>query len=148
MRRSSPVSRLPTPDSSVDVYLLDSIGELASVYRCGALAFIGGSLIDTGGQNPIEAWAAGIPAIAGPHMENFAEIAARGEALGILTRVRDGAELSRSLEEAFGRVATATARRGAEAARFVAENRGAAERTADALLRLVPELRQRRASAP
>ena len=80
-------------------------------------------------------------------MENFAEIAARGEALGILTRVRDGAELSRSLEEAFGD-ASATARRGAEAARFVAENRGAAERTADALLRLVPELRQRRASAP
>jgi 3-deoxy-D-manno-octulosonic-acid transferase len=152
LRRSAPDSSrlLPTPPNSpIDVYLLDSIGELASVYRCGALAFIGGSLIDTGGQNPIEAWAAGIPAVAGPHMENFAEVAARGEALGILTRVRDGAELSRRLEEAFGAAsATATAKRGAEAARFVAENRGAAERTADALLRLVPELRQSRASAP
>ena len=149
LRRSTHGSQLTTHDPACDVYLLDSIGELASVYRCGALAFIGGSLIDTGGQNPIEAWAAGIPAVAGPHMENFAEIAARGEALGILTRVRDGVELSRRLEEAFGAAsATATARRGAEAARFVAENRGAAERTADALLRLVPELRQSRASAP
>lgn len=141
LRRSSALSAL---SSQPDVYLLDSIGELASVYRGAALAFIGGSLIDTGGQNPIEAWAAGIPAIAGPHMENFPEIAARGEALCILTRVRDDAELSLRLREAL-EAPDATARRGADAARFVAESRGAAERTVDALLRLVPELSRRRA---
>jgi 3-deoxy-D-manno-octulosonic-acid transferase len=147
LRRSTPDSRLPTPDSSVDVYLLDSIGELASIYREGTLAFIGGSLVDTGGQNPIEAWAAGIPAMAGPHMENFREIAARGDALRILIRTHDPEDLARRIAEALADPAE-TSRRGADAARFVAESRGAAERTAAALVGLLPDLTARRASAP
>jgi 3-deoxy-D-manno-octulosonic-acid transferase len=144
LRRSSITNHESPITNSPHVYLLDSIGELASAYRGAALAFIGGSLVATGGQNPIEAWAAGVPAIAGPHMENFREIAARGEALGILERARDSADLSRRLAAAFASPEE-TARRGAEAARFVAENRGAAERAADALLGLVPGLAQRQA---
>jgi 3-deoxy-D-manno-octulosonic-acid transferase len=147
LRRSTPDSRAQTPDSPIDVYLLDSIGELASIYREGTLAFIGGSLVQTGGQNPIEAWAAGIPALAGPHMENFPEIAARGEALRILARASDAADLSRRIAEALDAPAE-TSRRGADAARFVAESRGAAERTAAALVGLVPDLSARRASSP
>ena len=76
-RRSTP-ARLPPPASSTDIYLLDSIGELASIYGHAALAFIGGSLVARGGQNPIEAWAAGVTAVAGPHMENFRDVAAAG----------------------------------------------------------------------
>ncbi len=146
LRRSDSESKIQNPKSEIpfDVYLVDSIGELASAYRGAALAFIGGSLVATGGQNPIEAWAAGVPAIAGPHMENFREIAARGESLGILERARDSADLSRRFAAALASPAE-TARRGAEAARFVAENRGAAERAAEALLALVPRLSQRRA---
>jgi len=113
------------------------------VYRGAALAFIGGSLVETGGQNPIEAWAAGVPALAGPHMDNFREIAARGEELHVLTRVRDEDELSRRLEDALASPAQ-SARRGAEAARFVAESRGAAERTVEELLGLVPSFSRRR----
>ena len=76
IRRSSPTdSRLPTPSS---VYLLDSIGELASLYGEASLAFVGGSLRPTGGHNPIEAWAQGVPVVVGPHMENFRDIAAAG----------------------------------------------------------------------
>jgi len=149
IRRSSPESpahgsRLTAHDPP-DVYLLDSIGELASAYRGAALAFVGGSLVATGGQNPIEAWAAGVPAIAGPHMENFREIAARGEALGILELARDSADLARWFAAALAAPAGTAdaARRGAEAARFVAENRGAAGRAADALLALVPGLARR-----
>src|SRR5262249_5247835 len=102
LRRSDPEAKIQNPKSEIpfDVYLLDSIGELASVYRGAALAFIGGSLVATGGQNPIEAWAAGVPAIAGPHMENFGEIAARGESLGILERARGSAGLGRRLAAA------------------------------------------------
>ena len=147
LRRSTHDPRPTTHDSPIDVYLLDSIGELASIYRQGTLAFIGGSLVDTGGQNPIEAWAAGIPAMAGPHMENFREIAARGDALRILIRAHDPADLSRRIAEALADPAE-TSRRGADAARFVAESRGAAERTAAALVGLVPDLSARRASAP
>lgn len=147
LRRSQIDNRQSPIANSPDVYLLDSIGELASLYRGVALAFIGGSLVDTGGQNPIEAWAAGVPTIAGPHMENFAEVAARGEALGILLRARDASALARQLEDALADL-PAAARRGAEASRFVAQNRGAADRTAEALLALVPELGRRSAAGP
>jgi len=59
----------------VDVLLLDSIGELASVYHHAAAAFVGGSLVPVGGHNPIEPVAAGAPVAFGPHMSNFREIA-------------------------------------------------------------------------
>src|ERR1700675_2121888 len=64
-----------------DVYLLDSIGELAALYRHAALAFIGGSLVETGGHNPIEAWAEGVPVVVGPHTHNIREIAESGQRL-------------------------------------------------------------------
>ena len=131
----------------MDVYLLDSIGELAAVYGEAVLAFVGGSLVDTGGQNPIEAWAAGVPVIAGPHMENFREIAARGEALGILRRAADPDQLSDRIARALSDPKE-TSRLGEEAARFVAESRGAAEATAAAVLALAPALSDLRASAP
>jgi 3-deoxy-D-manno-octulosonic-acid transferase len=136
VRRSSAASQLPSPDSA-DAYLLDSIGELASVYRHAALAFVGRSLVPGGGQSPIEAWAAGTPVVAGPHMENFRDVAASGEALGILERVSDPQALRRVVSAALA-AAGETGRRGADAARFVAESRGAASRTARALAALAP----------
>jgi 3-deoxy-D-manno-octulosonic-acid transferase len=132
LRRTSSEPGLPAPD----VYLLDSIGELASAYREAALAFVGGSLVPHGGQNPIEPWAAGTAALAGPHMENFRDAAAAGEARGVLARVEDGAALSRRLDEAFAQPEELR-RLGREAARLVGENRGAAERTASAVAPLL-----------
>ena len=145
LRRSSPASPLPSSDPAADVYLLDSIGELASVYAGAALAFIGGSLIPTGGQSPIEAWAAGVPAIVGPHMENFREAAARGEALGLLSRVPDASALEPAMAAALD-AKEDTARRGREAAAFVAASRGAARATADAVVTLAPALSRGRGS--
>ncbi len=60
--------------AKADVYLLDTMGELAACYRLADIAFIGGSLVPAGGHNPLEAAAAGIPVLFGPHMEDFAEI--------------------------------------------------------------------------
>ncbi len=57
------------------VLILDTIGELAACYGLARLAFIGGSLVDEGGHNPIEAAAQGVPVLFGPHTEDFAEIA-------------------------------------------------------------------------
>ncbi|MGX9728096.1 MAG: 3-deoxy-D-manno-octulosonic acid transferase [Candidatus Electronema sp. VV] len=57
------------------VLILDTIGELAGCYSLARLAFIGGSLVDEGGHNPIEAAAQGVPVLFGPHTEDFAEIA-------------------------------------------------------------------------
>jgi len=142
VRRSSADA---TPPAAV--YLLDSIGELGSAYREATVAFVGRSLIPGGGQNPIEAWAAGVSVLAGPHMENFRDVAASGEALGILRRVSDGASLARELEAALSSPRE-TAGRGADASRFVAESRGAAAATAQALAALASPASRGRTSSP
>jgi 3-deoxy-D-manno-octulosonic-acid transferase len=57
-----------------EIILLDSIGELASVYSLAAVAFVGGSLIPAGGHNPLEPAQFGVPIVMGPHYANFRAI--------------------------------------------------------------------------
>ncbi len=59
------------PTSDTDIYIADTIGELGSFYKLAPLAFIGGTLVDRGGQNPIEAIRHGAAIIAGPSQHNF-----------------------------------------------------------------------------
>ena len=73
--------------SDVTVLLLDSIGELASVYRLADGAFVGGSLVPSGGHNILEPAAFGKVPVFGPSMENFAEIASRFVAAGAAIQV-------------------------------------------------------------
>jgi 3-deoxy-D-manno-octulosonic-acid transferase len=56
------------------IILLDTIGELASVYSIAAVAFVGGSLIQAGGHNPLEPAQFGVPIVMGPHYANFRAI--------------------------------------------------------------------------
>ena len=63
-------------DVTLDVLVLDTIGELSRFYSLGNFAFVGGSLVALGGHNPLEAAQRGLPVVFGPHMENFKEIAA------------------------------------------------------------------------
>jgi len=56
------------------VVLLDTIGELASVYSLAAVAFVGGSLVAAGGHNPLEPAQFGVPIVMGPHYANFRAI--------------------------------------------------------------------------
>lgn len=67
----------PLPDNKRHprAVVLDSIGELAYLYRIADVVFIGGSLFATGGHNIIEAAYFGKPVLFGPHMENFREVA-------------------------------------------------------------------------
>ena len=66
------------PDEAVsgppDVMILDSTGELAAWQSLASIVIIGKSFLATGGQNPVEAIAAKVPVLAGPHMENFAAL--------------------------------------------------------------------------
>ena len=64
----------PIPNESCQVVLLDTLGDLASVYSLARVAFIGGSLVPRGGHNPLEAARFGVPIIMGPSYENFREI--------------------------------------------------------------------------
>jgi 3-deoxy-D-manno-octulosonic-acid transferase len=59
---------------SGEIVLLDSIGELASVYSLAAVAFVGGSLVAAGGHNPLEPAQFGVPVVMGDHYENFQAI--------------------------------------------------------------------------
>jgi 3-deoxy-D-manno-octulosonic-acid transferase len=69
-RRST--GALPTADTTI--YVADTMGELGLFYRAGNFAFLGGSLIKHGGQNPLEAAQLGTAVITGPYTENFEEI--------------------------------------------------------------------------
>ncbi len=57
-----------------EIVLLDTIGELASVYSLASVAFVGGSLIPAGGHNPLEPAQFGVPIVMGPHYANFRAI--------------------------------------------------------------------------
>jgi 3-deoxy-D-manno-octulosonic-acid transferase len=139
LRRSAPGR------GRADVYLLDSIGELAGLYRHALLAFVGGSLVRAGGHNPIEAWAAAVPVIVGPHTDNFREMTEQGERLGVLRRVPDSTALAGELEAALADPA-ATRVAGERAERFVAQNRGASEATIEAIRPLLEPAGSRRAA--
>jgi 3-deoxy-D-manno-octulosonic-acid transferase len=110
------------------VILLDSIGELASLYRIADVVFIGGSLVPSGGHNPLEAAVFGKAPLFGPHTQNFQEITANLIAEGAAMRVADRGELgTRWLE-----LLADDARRevmGARAQAVVERSRGAMAKT-------------------
>jgi len=111
--------------------LLDTIGELARVFRHADAAFIGGSLLPgVGGHNPIEAAAVGVPVCFGPHMSNFREIAA--------TFLRnDAASEVRTAADVIAFAAREDKAMGDRAKNVVEQNRGAAARTAQRIVELL-----------
>jgi 3-deoxy-D-manno-octulosonic-acid transferase len=136
VRRTEIERRERDPEQPVDLLLLDSFGELATLYRYADAAFVGGSLVPAGGHNPIEPAAVGAPVAFGPHMSNFREIAATFLEQNAAVEVRDVTELEafvrRMIEDPAAR--EACSRRGRET---VERNRGAAERTANRILELL-----------
>jgi 3-deoxy-D-manno-octulosonic-acid transferase len=95
---------LPLPG----VLLLDSIGELASLFPLADVVFMGGTLVSRGGHNILEPALAARPIVAGPHMENFAEIAADFRAAGALVEVHDAASLAAAVTGILENPARAT----------------------------------------
>jgi 3-deoxy-D-manno-octulosonic-acid transferase len=67
-------SRRELPTSLTDVYVADTMGELGLFYRLSPVVFVGGSLIEHGGQNPIEAIKLGASLVHGPHIFNFSDV--------------------------------------------------------------------------
>jgi 3-deoxy-D-manno-octulosonic-acid transferase len=67
-------SRDGQPLAGTEIYVADTIGELGLFYRLASIVFMGGSLIEHGGQNPIEAVKLGGAIVHGPHVFNFAEV--------------------------------------------------------------------------
>ncbi|MGH8805490.1 MAG: 3-deoxy-D-manno-octulosonic acid transferase [Polaromonas sp.] len=115
-----------------DVWLGDSLGEMALYYALSDVALLGGSFAPLGGQNLIEAAACGCPVVMGPHTFNFAEAAELAEAAGAARRVAD---LADGVQAALRLVGDPQAQAGAVAAglAFAARNRGATAQTMEAL---------------
>lgn len=67
-------SKADMPSANTDIYVADTMGELGLFYRLAPVVFMGGSLVEHGGQNPIEAIKLGAAVLHGPHVFNFGEI--------------------------------------------------------------------------
>ena len=87
--------------NDVTVLLIDSIGELASLYRLADGAFVGGSLVPSGGHNILEPAAFGKVPVFGPSMENFADIASRFVAAGAAIQVESPEDVGVAWIELF-----------------------------------------------
>ena len=117
-----------------DLFLLDTLGELAKFYAAGDIAFVGGSLVDVGGHNLLEPARVRRPILFGPYMANFAALAREMKERGGAIEVSDGEDLIRVITELLND-ATKRAAMG-EAAYQVAVDQGrAGERTLELLLR-------------
>src|SRR3984957_17986032 len=67
-------SREELPTATSDIYVADTMGELGLFYRLAPIVFMGGSLVEHGGQNPIEAIKLGASIVPGPHVFNFTDV--------------------------------------------------------------------------
>jgi 3-deoxy-D-manno-octulosonic-acid transferase len=67
-------SREELPTAVTDIYVADTMGELGLFYRLAGIVFMGGSLVERGGQNPIEAVKLGASIVHGPHVFNFTDV--------------------------------------------------------------------------
>lgn len=119
------------------VFLLDSIGELGSVYGLAEVAFVGGSLVRAGGHNPLEPAALGVPVLMGTHYENFreaVELLRGADALRVMERAEVAQTITTLLQEPDGAAAM-----GARGKTAVAQQAGATQRAVDAVVRLLAE---------
>ncbi len=76
------------------VFIGDTMGELLLMYAAADVAYVGGSLVEKGGQNPLEPAALGLPVIMGPHLFNFAAITAQLIAANSMIKIQNANELA------------------------------------------------------
>ncbi len=88
-------------DTETGIYLADTLGELGLLYRLASLAFIGGSLVPHGGQNPLEAARLGCPPLFGPHTGNFDAMTTHLIEAGAARRIGDVDELVSEVDALF-----------------------------------------------
>lgn len=111
-----------------NVFLGDSMGEMLSYFGVSDVAFVGGSLVDTGCHNVLEPAALGLPVLVGPSQFNFQTICRQLEEAGALHTVSDARALAKIILTLFAHAQQRQAM-GAAGVRFISENKGALERT-------------------
>jgi len=122
----------------VDVVIVDTIGELATIYQIATIVFVGGSLVATGGHNVLEPAVFGKPIVFGPHMQNFREIADAFVSNGAGVQLSGDDELEEAFLSLMGDPVR-RARLGAAARALVEANRGANDKSLTVLAALLPQ---------
>lgn len=117
------------------IVLLDTIGELASIYSLASVAFVGGSLVAAGGHNPLEPAQFGVPIVMGRHYANFTAITEALRARNAL-RIAAKEELAAALIDLLGNRIAAEAM-GARAREVFEHQAGATERCVAAIRELL-----------
>jgi 3-deoxy-D-manno-octulosonic-acid transferase len=120
------------PDRAVDVYVADTVGELGLFYRLAPVAFLGGSLVSHGGQNPIEPAKLGAAIVHGPHVHNFTDVYASLDEVGGAVRIMDTGALAGQVLHWLTHASSAR-QAGRQALAVVTELGGAADRVMQAL---------------
>ncbi|MBC7664813.1 MAG: 3-deoxy-D-manno-octulosonic acid transferase [Caulobacter sp.] len=134
-RRSSWGEMPPDEALKVDAWLGDSLGEMPQYYASADVALLGGSFMALGGHNLIEAAASGCPIVMGPSTFNFAEAARQAALAGAAWQESDMAHaLRRALQVVSTDLQTIAS---ARALAFAATHKGAADRMADRIVRLL-----------
>ena len=134
-RRSSWGEMPPDEALKVDAWLGDSLGEMPQYYASSDVALLGGSFMALGGHNLIEAAASGCPIVMGPSTFNFAEAARQAALAGAAWQEPDMAHaLRRALQVVSTDLQTIAS---ARALAFAATHKGAADRMADRIVRLL-----------
>jgi len=127
-RRGFTTARRSRSDANVSTQVLvgDSMGELMALYAASDVAFVGGSLVATGGHNLLEPAALGLPIVQGPHSFNFAALVRRFRRAGALVEVQNAEALAQVWQRWAAR--DARARDGEKALTELAALRGSLER--------------------
>ncbi len=112
--------------------ILDTYGELADAYLAGDVAIVGGGFANFGGQNLIQAFAAGVPVVHGPNMQNFREAAEAGQKVGASIVASNADELRRAVLR-LKEDEDLRSKMGQAGQRLVSENLGASRRYAQAI---------------
>jgi 3-deoxy-D-manno-octulosonic-acid transferase len=129
--RRSKLRAIPAP-GTYDVLLLDTIGELTSVFSSATVVFMGGTLVARGGHNVLEPARFEKPIVFGPHMENFRDMAATFLKAGAAIEVQSSDELGHELDRILSTPSIA-ADLGSRARGVVEANSGATQRVLEAI---------------
>jgi 3-deoxy-D-manno-octulosonic-acid transferase len=124
------------PETTTQVFVVDTMGELMKFFAASDIAFVGGSLAPIGGHNMLEPASLGVPVLIGPHTHNFEEIADRMIADRAAVRVADGNELGVQLGKLLSD-SVALKEIGERCKAVVASERGALQRLLDRAVALM-----------
>jgi 3-deoxy-D-manno-octulosonic-acid transferase len=120
----------------IEVVLLDTIGDLAAVYGVADVAFVGGSLVQKGGHNPLEPAQFGVPVVMGSSFENFRDVVTKLQEAGGIRVVSDEVELGGVVADLLTDRAEAKAV-GEAGRRVFEEQQGATQRSVQAIVALI-----------